>query len=90
MDTKHDECFNHCLLCGIPMYSKKELVAHHQQHALHSVKCLYCDKAFLYKHEYDEHRIRQHDRKEKKNRNQRAKRLILEQADYDYDCSMSE
>lgn len=90
ISLKHDECFNHCLLCGIPMYSRKQLVAHHQQHAVRSVRCLYCDRAFLYKHEYKEHREKHHDSKDKKIRNQRPKKLILEQINYDYEFSISD
>lgn len=72
------------------MYSKKQLVAHHRQHALHSVKCLYCDRAFLYKYEYEEHKKEYHAGRERKTRNQRAKRLILGQMHYDYECTFSD
>lgn len=88
--STHDECLNHCLFCGIPFLSQKQLLAHHEQHFLHSVKCLYCDRAFLYKRECEQHKKNHHHSGEKKIRNQNPRKLILERIDYDYDFYISD
>lgn len=90
IDLKHDDCLNHCLYCGIPILSRRKLIAHHQEHSLHSVRCLYCDRAFLFKKDRDEHKRKYHRPNEKKIRNQNPRKLILNQIDYEDECSGSE